>query len=88
VVRRVDVNGFISFKARRWRIGKPFRGLIVALRPTLNDGVYAVRFCAHDLGLADQNAKDFNLTNRSDRCCSNPPGPPLSNPKANPRGRQ
>jgi len=62
VVRRVDVNGFISFKARRWRIGKPFRGLIVALRPTLNDGVYAVRFCAHNLGLADLNINELNLT--------------------------
>ena len=52
-VRKVDVNGFISFKARSWRIGKPFKGLPIALQPTATDGVFAVRFCAHPLGLAD-----------------------------------
>ena len=61
VVRNVDPNGLISFKARRWRIGKPFRGLPVALQPTDVDGVFAVRFCSHPLGLLDLRTSGHNL---------------------------
>ena len=46
-IRKVDVDGFISFRARPWRISKALRGEPVAVRPTLTDGVFDVFFCAH-----------------------------------------
>jgi transposase InsO family protein len=53
VVRKVDVNGDISFEARRVPIGKAFRGQPVALRPTTEDGVFTVHYCAHQIALLD-----------------------------------
>jgi transposase InsO family protein len=60
-VRKVDSDGFISFKNRPWRISKALRGEPIALRPTDEDGLYAVYFCAHwiktvDLRTADEPA--------------------------------
>jgi transposase InsO family protein len=52
-VRRVDRDGFISFRNRPWRVGKPFRGQPVALRATLQDGVFSLHFCAHRIGMVD-----------------------------------
>ena len=46
-VRKVDGDGFISFKNRPRRISKALRGEPVALRPTNEDGVFAVHYCAH-----------------------------------------
>jgi transposase InsO family protein len=43
-VRKVEVNGFIHYRNRKFRIGKAFRGEYVALRPTLTDGVFEVFF--------------------------------------------
>jgi transposase InsO family protein len=57
VVRKVEVEGFISFKGRRWRIGKAFRGQPVALRPTDKDGVFDVRYCQHRVGSIDLATK-------------------------------
>jgi transposase InsO family protein len=56
LVRRVDNDGLISFRNRPWRVGKPFRGQPVALRPTLADGVFSIHFCAHQLGTIDLRA--------------------------------
>jgi transposase InsO family protein len=53
IVRKVDTGGFISFKNRAVRIGKPFRGQPVALRTTNVDGVINVHFCAQQIGLID-----------------------------------
>jgi transposase InsO family protein len=50
VVRKVDCDGFISFKNRPWRIGKAFRGQPVALRATNADAVVSVHYCAHLIG--------------------------------------
>ena len=55
IVRKVDADARISFKNRTWRVGKPFKGLPVALRPTLQDGVFELRFCAHRIGRLDLN---------------------------------
>jgi transposase InsO family protein len=45
-VRRVQKDGVISFRGRRWRVGKAFAGHPVALRhDPLQDGVFAVYFC-------------------------------------------
>jgi transposase InsO family protein len=48
-VRKVNQDGFISFRGKHRRIGKPFRGRPVALRPTADDGVFSVHFCAHQI---------------------------------------
>jgi transposase InsO family protein len=58
LVRKVDADGFISFKNRPWRIGKGLRGELIALRPTGEDGVFAVHYCAHRIGAIDLNEAD------------------------------
>jgi len=49
VVRKVQDQGKISFQNRDFRIGKAFRGYPVALRPSLQDGVFIVHFCSHQI---------------------------------------
>ena len=46
LVRKVDSDGFISFRNRPWRIGKALRGEPVALRATAEDGRFDVFFCS------------------------------------------
>lgn len=46
-VRKVQIDGKISFRHREFRVGKAFRGYPVALRPTTTDGVYDVYFATH-----------------------------------------
>jgi hypothetical protein len=46
LVRKVDSDGFISFKNRHFRIGKALRAQPVALRATDDDGRFAVYFCS------------------------------------------
>ena len=53
VVRKVETNGHIVFKGRYLPIGKAFRGQPVALRPTSEDGVLNVHFCAHHIATID-----------------------------------
>ncbi len=53
VVRRADPGGDIRFKGRRVRLGKPFRGQPIALRPTLEDGVLGIYFCDQQIGTID-----------------------------------
>ncbi len=43
-IRKVDVNGRISFRGRPFRVGKAFKGKPVALRPTTTDGLWDVFF--------------------------------------------
>jgi len=45
IVRKVDVCGRISFRNRKFRVGKAFHQQPVALRPTDIDGVFQVFFC-------------------------------------------
>lgn len=53
VVRKVDRTGRISYRNRIYRIGKPFRGQPAALRPSREDGVIEVYFCAQRIGEID-----------------------------------
>jgi transposase InsO family protein len=53
IVRKVDAQGFISFKGRSFRVGKALRRQPIALRPTSVDGVLSVHFCAHQIALID-----------------------------------
>jgi transposase InsO family protein len=53
IVRKVDVRGDIKLRGRQLHIGKAFRGQPVALRPTDDDGVLGVHFCAHRIATID-----------------------------------
>ena len=55
VVRKVQGKGEISFHNRVFTVGAAFRGLHVALRPTLNDSIYDVFFLTHHLTQLDLN---------------------------------
>jgi len=45
IVRKVDVCGRISFRSRKFRVGKAFHQQPVALRSAGKDGVFQVFFC-------------------------------------------
>lgn len=55
IVRRVQQQGFFSYRGRDFRVSKAFAGYPVALRPTTTDGVLAVFFC-------HQKIAQINLT--------------------------
>ena len=54
IVRRVCSEGRISYKNRSLRVGKAFRGFQVAIRPTVQDGVFSIHFC-------NEQVKTFDL---------------------------
>lgn len=51
IVRKANKNGDISFNGRILSVGKAFRGQPIALRPTGQDGVLSIHYCAHRIGL-------------------------------------
>lgn len=53
-VRKVQSLGYICFHNRYFRLGKAFRGQLVALRPTLTDGVWEVYFGPHRITRIDE----------------------------------
>lgn len=53
IVRKVQDKGVISFRGRFFLIGKGFKGLPVALRPTLNDGKWEVYYCHKRVAVVD-----------------------------------
>jgi transposase InsO family protein len=80
-VRKVDSDGFISFKNQPWRIGKAFRGEPVAVRPSLEDGAFTVHYCTHQIATLDlRQASDEHcgLVDNAARC---PQGPQLQPPQ-------
>lgn len=50
-VRRVQAEGWLSFRGRDYRVSKAFRGEMVALRATLTDGVWEVFFGPHTIAV-------------------------------------
>ncbi len=52
-VRKVCGAGAISFKGRLHDLGKAFRGERVAVRPTVEDGVFGVHFGVHEIARID-----------------------------------
>ena len=74
-VRKVDGDGFISFKNRPWRISKALRGEPVALRPTGEDGVFDVRYCAHRIATIDLRKPDGEACGLVDNAARCPQGP-------------
>lgn len=53
VIRIVRQKGEISVHGHRFYISEGLAGLPVALRPTVIDGHYAVRFCQHEVTVID-----------------------------------
>jgi transposase InsO family protein len=74
-IRKVDNDGFISFKNRPWRISKALRGQPVALRPTNQDGVFAVHYCAHRIATLDLHRADSKVCGLADNAVRCPQGP-------------
>jgi hypothetical protein len=46
-VRRVMPKGFLWFQRKRIAVGKAFSGYSVAIRPTIEDGIFDVYFCRY-----------------------------------------
>ena len=55
IVRKVDVNGRLSWRARSFRVGKALQGQAVAIRPTIDDGRYTVCLAHHAVATIDLN---------------------------------
>jgi transposase InsO family protein len=53
IVRRVDGDGWLSFRNRPIKLGRAFTQRRVALRPAEPDGCFDVLFCAHKVGALD-----------------------------------
>ena len=53
LVRKASKDGDIGFKNHRVRLGKPFRGELVAVRPTGKDGIFSIHFCTHHIATID-----------------------------------
>jgi transposase InsO family protein len=81
IVRKVDVRGNISFMCRNVHVGKAFRGRPVALRPTNEDGVLAIHFCAHRIGTLHQR----DLTPDAGELVDNARALPTSSPAQQPQ---
>ena len=75
LVRKVDGDGFISFKNRPRRISKALRGEPIALRPTNEDGVFAAHYCAHRIGDIDLKKGDDEACGLLDNAARCPQGP-------------
>src|SRR5712691_10259447 len=56
-VRKVQMDGKISFRHREFKVGKAFRGNPVAVRPTTEDGIYDVHFASHKITTIDLNKR-------------------------------
>jgi transposase InsO family protein len=53
IVRKANQDGDINFKARRLRLGKPFSGELIAVRPASEDGLFSIHFCSDCIGMLD-----------------------------------
>lgn len=56
------VNGArIHFEGRRWRLGKPFEGQLVGLRPEAEDGLWSVYLGRHPVAKFDLRAQQVEI---------------------------
>lgn len=53
MVRKVQINGEISFRNRKFKVGHAFYGYPIALRPTLTEGMVDVFFCHQKVAQID-----------------------------------
>jgi transposase InsO family protein len=75
LIRKADQEGDIHFKSRRIRLGKPFRGELIALRPTTEDGVFSIHFCTHQIATVDLRGVDPSACGHVDIARAMPTGP-------------
>lgn len=53
VVRKVQAKGHFHYRGKAYAVGKAFKGYPVALRATIEDGVFNVFFCHQKIGQID-----------------------------------
>ena len=53
-VRRVGPAGYISWRGRRYQVGRAFTGQPVALRPTSREGLWTVHYCHQRVATLDE----------------------------------
>jgi transposase InsO family protein len=53
IVRKVQAQGFISYKSHYVKIGGAFQGELVALRHTADDGIFNVYYCHQKIATID-----------------------------------
>lgn len=53
VVRKVQVKGRFRFRGRVYKVAKAFYGYPIAVRATVNDGIFDVFFCHQKIGAID-----------------------------------
>ena len=80
-VRKANQDGDIRFKSRRVRLGKPFRGQPIAMRPTLEEGVFAVYFCRQQIGAIDLTANTASARGLVDIARAMPTSPQAQQPQ-------
>jgi transposase InsO family protein len=83
LVRKADCQGDISFENHRIRLGKPFRGEHVALRPTAEDGVFGIYFCTHQIATVDLRAAASQTCGCVDIASAMPTNPQAQTQPAN-----
>jgi transposase InsO family protein len=54
-LRRVATDAQIAYQGHRYRIGKPFRGLQIALAPTTTPGIYHIYYRHHHIKTINTN---------------------------------
>jgi len=57
-VRKVACDGTISFRGKTFDLGKAFRGVRVAFRPTIEEGRFGIYFGVHEVAQADLRAQN------------------------------
>jgi transposase InsO family protein len=57
ILRMIDCNGWLSFKAQHYKIGRAFIGQRVAIRPDSNNGLWRVCFGHHTIKTLDLRAR-------------------------------
>ena len=78
-VRKVDSDGFISFRNRPRRIGKGFCGEYVAVRATAFDGLFSVHYCSHQIGQLDLRQTGVDACGLVDNAARCPQGSQANN---------
>lgn len=68
VTRRVHEGGLVCYRGDQYRVGKAFRGEVVAIRPTLEDGVEDVCLGVHVIATIDTRDGDRPPAVASARC--------------------
>jgi transposase InsO family protein len=61
IVRSVRTNGYIHYQSREYLISLALVGQPIALRPTLTDGIFTVRFAHHHLGELNLHSQHFTM---------------------------